>query len=446
MAENEHGRRVVVKHAASPVEAARLRREADLLDVAAHPGLVELASFDDGAEPVLRTVAVDGQSLDLVRPLDVEEVAGVVAALASTLADLHGMGLVHGAVTPEHVLIDGDGRPVLCGLGYGGLVGEPLSQAAPLAGEFVDQSRAGAGALDPASDVCGAGALVFHLLDRGAAGAADGLRAVARRATAADVASRPSARDLADAAYDATANPRLPRLRDAPVRAASEPGIDPLAARRRLRPLESWRRTQAPALPAPRARLRSVALLAVAIVAIAGVVATTLRSPSSGTASPAATAATAAPAEAATGAETGRLPADPRAAPPAPAGCEVAAGPLAADVDGDGCPETLRFADGVVAAGALRWSVGEAGDEIAVGDWACSGARSLAILRPRTGEVFAFTGWAGADRPVEAPMIGAVAGGRALRAADLDGDGCNELVVERAAGAPVVMRAPRLRP
>lgn len=39
------------------------------------------------------------------------------AALATTLADLHEIGVVHLAVEPEHVLIDGDGRPVLCGFG-----------------------------------------------------------------------------------------------------------------------------------------------------------------------------------------------------------------------------------------------------------------------------------------------------------------------------------------
>ena len=90
-----------------------------------------------------------------------------------------------------------------------------------------------------------------------------------------------------------------------------------------------------------------------------------------------------------------------------------------------------------------RWQVGEADDVIAVGDWSCTGSRSLAVLRPGSGEVFAFTGWATADHRAEAPLLARVAGGRALRAADLDGDGCNELVVERAEGAPAVLRAPR---
>jgi hypothetical protein len=103
----------------------------------------------------------------------------------------------------------------------------------------------------------------------------------------------------------------------------------------------------------------------------------------------------------------------------------------------------VRFSGGVVEAAGLRWQMGEADDVIAVGDWSCSGGRSLAVLRPGTGEVYAFTGWASADRELEAPLVARVAGGRALRAADLDADGCNELVVERAEGAPAVLRAGR---
>jgi hypothetical protein len=121
-------------------------------------------------------------------------------------------------------------------------------------------------------------------------------------------------------------------------------------------------------------------------------------------------------------------------------------GPLAADVDGDGCAESVRFADGVAEAAGALWSVGRADDVVAVGDWSCSGVRTLAVLRPGTGEVFAFSGWASAGHDLQAPRVGQVAGGSGLRAADLDGDGCNELVVERVADAPAVLRAPRAGP
>jgi hypothetical protein len=49
-------------------------------------------------------------------PLPLASVAGLVGAVAATVADLHAMGVVHGAIRPEHVLLERDGRPVLCGL------------------------------------------------------------------------------------------------------------------------------------------------------------------------------------------------------------------------------------------------------------------------------------------------------------------------------------------
>jgi hypothetical protein len=412
---------------------------------------------------VLQTGEIDGLSLAEHGPLELEEVAGVAAAVASTLADLHGMGLVHGAVSPGHVVLDRDGRPVLCGLGYGGLAGEPILQAVELGAEFVDAARADAAVLDPAVDVFGVGALILLLLDRGNGRVrglgGEALRSVARRATADDVASRPTARQVADSAHDAVAIPRLPR----PEGAAPAPAPAPATAPSPHRPLEGWRRTLAPPPLARRRRLRTIALVTFALVGGAAALAVVVqgrmgRHPPLPTAAPAATMTTmAAGATTAAAVTTSLRPtttapvavagtvaaARPRVGP---AGCATADGPLAADVNGDGCPESLRFADGVVTAGVLRWSVGEAGDEIAVGDWACSGTRSLAVLRPRTGEVFAFARWAGPANDVEAPLVGAVAGGRALRAADLDGDGCNELVVERASGAPVVLRAPRTGP
>src|SRR5690606_41484281 len=42
-------------------------------------------------------------------------IAGLVAAVASTLGDLHELGIVHGRVDTTHVLIGDDGRPRLCG-------------------------------------------------------------------------------------------------------------------------------------------------------------------------------------------------------------------------------------------------------------------------------------------------------------------------------------------
>ncbi len=440
---DERGRRVVLKRAGSEVEAARLRREADLLEAATHPGLVELLSIDDGPETVLRTLAVDGPSLAEAAALGVDEVAGVVAATASTVADLHALGIVHGAVSPDHVLLVGDGRPVLCSLGHGGLVGEP-------------------GVADPAGDVAALGALIEALLARGAGSepGAEALRRLAARATAPP-AEGFSARQLSDAIHDSVPGARLARPAGSQVEPEARPGPGPAAGpvtRPHPAPLEGWRRAQVPgpSRAGRAARLGGVAVLGLAAAAVITVAAGSGLGRPAGRAegaAPAGPATTGSPAEAAVigpdepagaVAATTTSTAPATTVPPGPrAGCPTVDGPLTADVDGDGCAEALRYRAGAVEAGPARFAVGEAGDRVAVGDWSCSGTRTLAVLRPRTGEVFAFSAWASAGGDAHAPLVGRVTGGQALRAADLDGDGCNELLVERDAGVPVVLHPPR---
>ena len=121
----------------------------------------------------------------------------------------------------------------------------------------------------------------------------------------------------------------------------------------------------------------------------------------------------------------------------------MASAVLQADVDGDGCPEALRYADGVLEAGAIRWALGRSGDQVATGDWSCQGARTLALFRPSTGEVFRFDGWAAPGADLQAVPVGRVQGGLVLRAADVDRDGCHEAVVERATGPAEVLRLVR---
>src|SRR2546430_17523012 len=52
----------------------------------------------------------------------------------------------------------------------------------------------------------------------------------------------------------------------------------------------------------------------------------------------------------------------PRTPHATPSPCPAAATELRADVDGDGCDDELSYADGVLAAGALRIHVGAPGD------------------------------------------------------------------------------------
>src|SRR5271156_4426745 len=95
------------KRATTDADRRRLEHEAQMLVAAAHPGVVELLSIEGGHPPeslILRRAA-GGSAQDLGhQPADV--VAGLGAALATTLADLHEIGFSHGSVTAEHVLLD----------------------------------------------------------------------------------------------------------------------------------------------------------------------------------------------------------------------------------------------------------------------------------------------------------------------------------------------------
>ena len=98
-------------------------------------------------------------------------------------------------------------------------------------------------------------------------------------------------------------------------------------------------------------------------------------------------------------------------------------------------------------AAGVRWSLGEEGDQLATGDWSCRGVRTVVLLRPSTGEVFRFDAWAvGTHDEVTGSMVAMVRDGKAVRAADVDRDGCHELVVERGDLPPQVVRLPRPQP
>jgi hypothetical protein len=105
---------VAVKTATTPDQVADLALEASRLQQASHPGVVGFIEHrvrGDRAE--LRTHFA-GEPLGRWRGTPAQA-AGIVAAVAATMADLHELGVVHGRIDPSHVLLDADGRPRLCG-------------------------------------------------------------------------------------------------------------------------------------------------------------------------------------------------------------------------------------------------------------------------------------------------------------------------------------------
>lgn len=397
------------KHSRTPADIGRIRRESDLLAAARHPGVVELLRLDDHGEHIsLVTALVEGRPLASIRSLVPEELAGLGAALATTLADLHELGTVHGAVSADHVIVRHDGSPVLCGFGSGGRIGELVpGRSSPL---------------QPAIDVAGLAAVVRHF-----AVGPDGraLREVARCALEPETDGASMARRLADRLSTAVPGARLPAPSTAEATAHREPP----------RP----RNTRLGRFGAKTARGIAMAVALIVVLGIwmaaTGAVPDSVSTPT--TSFPAigqarAKSITTEPSPAATSIE-----ADRRQGPvtTAPETCPDTVGVLTADVDDDGCEEALSFEGGVLAAGARRWQLGRPGDIVVAGDWSCRGLRTLALLRPATGEVFRFDGWASADRDVVGDPLAQVEGGRAIRPADIDGDGCHELVIERFDGS-----------
>jgi hypothetical protein len=231
---------VVIKTATgSAVE--RLRLEHQRLTRAVHPGVVALARRQPQADPARPGPAADGLppedgaspggtvppgditphrgSVLSGDPADVDDavtyvlrtryagepvsrwagtvngIAGLGAAVAGTLADLHALGIVHGRIDSGHILIGDDGRPRLCGLSHPG-------DAAP------------------ADDVAALGDVLEDLLarapagrrrrPRGASGATRALRQVIGRATDPIPTRRPSPAGLADAILAAVPAADLP--------------------------------------------------------------------------------------------------------------------------------------------------------------------------------------------------------------------------------------------
>lgn len=436
------GLAVDVSRAEGAEAIVRLRREAQLLRAARHPGVVELVELhaEDGwAE--LHTVAVGGAPLEALLPLPAEELAGLVAGVATTLSDLHGLGIVHGRIDTHRVVVRPDGRPLLRGFGEGGREGE---------------LGADGSVLEPSRDVQALGRLVAHALEVPSASdpwqalqdrlparslqswrsrlgrlvrrsqpppsagedAAAVLAEVARAACDPDPSSRPTSAEIAAALHR-----RIPAAR-LPVPAVAADGEGPVA-------------TASPPPdrpgPRPRRRLLPVALL-VALAATAAASSRLAFGPSAPGTAPAPPAA--APPPSSVSRTPPLRPAAERVWPASAhmRACPLLDVPLRADVDGDGCEEALAFGRGILQAGAVRYAVGGEGDVVATGDWDCDGRSTLALLRGRSGGVWVFDEWAGPGQSLPGRRAGRVDGAVALEAVD-GGGGCDELLARRADGS-----------
>ena len=434
---------VAVKTATGADDVARLRLEAERLERAAHPGLVAVvgpaadegvdgARADRGAEhgaddSVEARAGVELRTRFAGDPVShwsgsVGAVAGLGAAVAATLADLHDIGVVHGRLDATHILVGDDGRPRLCGLSHPG-VSAPHDDVAALGrvlGEVLARATPG-----PRS---------WPRRGRSSAAHRRALEHVLARACDPVPSRRPNARLLARSILSAVPGAELPATGQ-PFPAPEPAYVPPdeelldLVFSHELTDDERWAQAFGDDPPEPagaagrepppaqdgggsRARV-AAGSGAVAVAAIAAGAVFAGGWGSRGSAAP--------PDAVRAGAPAGQ------------AGCPVVAAPVA-DVDGDGCPEALVVDGGAVSAGRARWTLGEPGDVIAVGDWDCDGRAAPALLRPATGDVFVFPGWAAEGEPVTVEARDRLPGAVAVRG-EPAGDGCDDLVVDLGSGA-----------
>jgi hypothetical protein len=119
------------RHApAGSADGDALEREARLLARAQHPGVVQLVGFDghDGIVSLVTTAAPG--SVTLAAALTPSsgiavDAAKVFATLTATLGDLHHIGIAHGDIRAEHVLVDGNNDAVLGGFHRARLLAGP---------------------------------------------------------------------------------------------------------------------------------------------------------------------------------------------------------------------------------------------------------------------------------------------------------------------------------
>ena len=368
-------RAVVVKRSpAATIE--QLRREGERLRRASHPGVVQVlrsAPAADGWE--LRT-AHAGRPLSTFDGRTAAQVAAVVAAVASTLADLHALGIVHGRLDASHVVVGDQGRPVLCGFGDGSLDARPEDDVAAV-GRLLSSLLAGEEDTEPIPERW------WRPRPRWSGWERRALLLLADQACAEPATRRPTARRLAAAITEAV--PDVARVTGPPE--PETPELDPIQSRR----------PTARIAPTGLVARRLGAAMAVAVVVV--IVAFGMRR-SGGS-----------------------------AVPPPPTVDEVSSSTTSSAA----AVRTARPVPGsVLTVDGRRYRVGQDGDEVLVGDWDCDGAPTPALLRPATGEVFVFPTWAD-DGQLEVVAALQVGDAEGLVSAERN-DGCSTLLVRTSSG------------
>ena len=392
------GDQAAVVKRAGPDSAEALRREGERLERASHPGVVQVLSSTPTTDGWELRLAHAGRPLSVARTdaFTVAQTAGLAAAVASTLADLHQLGVVHGRIDASHVLVGDHGRPVLCGFGDGSTPASPEDDVSALGTLLV-------GLLGSDDDGEPIPDRRWRLRRTWSGWERRALLLLADQACAEPASHRPSARRLAAAITESVPSlvrPPIPSAVgiDAPS-VAFDPDVDPI---------ESLRASMLVGVGegAPRPRALMLGVLGALLIVVAG-----LRM-QAGDAEPMAERLTA----------------------PTPPSTSPEARP-ATPTTTDQVRTAVPVAGSLLEVGGRRYRVGQEGDELLVEDWDCDGTPTPALLRPATGEVYVFHRWIERDQVAVKPVL-QVSGAQAL-VSETTASGCPSLAVRSSAGALV---------
>jgi hypothetical protein len=418
----------VTKRATDGVGRRALANEAVVLGRLAHPGVVRLvAHTETGRHAQLITERVPGPTLAEIALDSPGALAAVGAACAAVMADLHALGIAHGSLTPDHLIVS-DGRVVLCSFGRAGeataaamdrdvadlvvalgdvasRLAEPVSRVERRRRRRLDDLLVGAASRSLAASELGAALadLAGETADGGARGplASPALAATAGNVQDDAVSSSSPSHGVADAAASGPPRPAP----DNPARPWRE---------RVPRPHGS---VDDGAAPAPWHRRRNVVLGAAAGLAVVALWAVMGPDRNASTATPSQTPVAA-------------VPATPT---PAPRATPTPSPPPASSQE---TPRVVVIGN-LVAVDDTWFEVGRSGDIVRVGDWDCDGSPSPAVLRPTSGEVFVFEEWAEDDGVRRVDALAVIPGAADLTLSPTAG--CDTLVVIDDSGREAVV-------
>lgn len=437
------GAPIVSKLGRTPEAKARLRREAWILGSLRHPGVVEMVELREVDDDVrLDLVLAGSRTLKEAAPQLPSRIASMMAAVSTTLADVHTQGIGHRRLTAEHIVLDRNGQPVITGWAEAG---------SPHLGDddhWVDPH---------AEDVAAVGSLIVELLGASDERSSRTERSARRRLTSL---ARSCAAERAPTMHDLAA--QLARLSGA-AEPAAEAGLDDAE----LRDLAGLDDTDAPppsivpenpepvaghttadvtppgtadvevgAPGEPRRVLSSLgrpsSLVGAAAISLClfGVLWWIVRGDGSTPPSDVAIAPTTSAQLEQHSPQTSVPPVAETTAPTTPSASDCSldevVGAVLRDIDGDGCDDRVVVDGNRVQIGDTTYEVGRSGDTVLVGDWDCDGQATPIVIRPDDRAIHVFARWARADQGLTATFGGTLPPQTAAETVE-DADGCHLL-------------------